>query len=69
VWAFGGALVTETAEDGGGGGRGNHRLAFHSLVSQLGGSAVKLPKEAAEGSGALVFDFFFNPETEELEHW
>ena len=68
VWAFGGALIVETTDDGGGaaGLRGNHRLAFHGMISQIG-SSVKPPKDAAEGS--LVFDFYFNPETENMEHW
>ena len=68
MWAFGGALTIEVGEDGSAAGsaRGNHRLAFSGLLTEIG-SGVKLPKDAPEG--ALVFDFFFNPETEEMEHW
>jgi dynein heavy chain, axonemal len=63
MWSFGGALVVEVSEDGTA--RGNHRLNFHALLTGIG-SSVKLPKEPDD---ALCFDFFFNPESEELEHW
>lgn len=63
AWAFGGSLIIEVSEDGSS--RGNHRLNFHGLMTTVGAS-VKLPKEPDD---ATVFDFFFNPETEEFEHW
>ncbi|RYY34834.1 hypothetical protein EON62_02965, partial [archaeon] len=61
TWAFGGALITEASE----GARGNYRAAFHGLLTTVG-SNIKLPKEPEDGT---CFDFFFNPETEEMEHW
>jgi len=63
MWSFGGALVTEVSEDGSA--RGNHRANFHALLTGVGAS-VKLPKEPED---ALCFDYRFNPESEELEHW
>jgi dynein heavy chain len=63
VWAFGGSLVVEVSEDGSQ--RGNHRTNFNNLMSVVA-SNIKLPKEPED---ATCYDFFFNPDTEELEHW
>jgi len=63
VWSFGGSLIVEVTEDGGS--RGNHRRNFHEMILQLA-TNIKLPKDADD---ATVYDYFFNPATEELEHW
>ena len=49
MWAFGGPLVVEASDDGSS--RGNHRLAFHNVLTQIG-SAIKLPKDGGEGEPA-----------------
>jgi dynein heavy chain, axonemal len=64
TWSFGGALIVEVTEDGGT--RGNHRRNFSEMLMQLA-TTIKLPKDS--GDDATCFDFFFNPVTEELEHW
>jgi hypothetical protein len=63
VWAFGGALIVEVSEDGSQ--RGNHRMNFDNLMGAIA-SNIKLPKEP---ENATCYDFFFSPETEELEYW
>jgi dynein heavy chain len=64
AWAFGGALTVESSE----GARGDHRRTFHDMMLGLSANAVKLPK--IEGKeDALLFDFFFDPETEDFRLW